>query len=125
MYIFPRIISTVIVHLSFRGFALISKIILRPGLPHEKPRCFTSVHRVVIVLENEVLHQVVLRHAFVTHRAVVTVGLTVALESGSTSWRGQPRHGAKQGRHEHQPEQHKAAAQPAEEARAGTVLREP
>ena len=77
------------------------------------------------MLEDQVLHQVVLRHALVAHRAVVALGLTVALEGRSPSGRGQPRYGSKQGRHEHQPEQDEAAAQSAEEARARTVLGQP
>ena len=65
-----------------------SLLVLGPGLPHHKPRRFTRIHRVVIVLEDQVLHQVVLRHAFVAHRAVVALGLTVALEGGPSTRRG-------------------------------------
>ena len=77
------------------------------------------------MLEDQVLHEVVLRHALVAHRAVVTLGLTVALEGCAPSGCGQTRHGPQQGRHEHQSEQDEAAAQPTEEARAGTVLGKP
>lgn len=102
-----------------------SNLVFGPGLPHHKPRRFTRIHRVVIVLEDQVLHEVVLRHALVAHRAVVALRLTVALEGRAPSGRGQPRHGSQQGRHEHQPEQDEAAAQPAEEARTRTVLGQP
>ena len=64
------------------------------------------------------LHEVVLRHDFAAHRALVPGGFLVAPEGRTTSWRSQPRHGSKQGRHEHQTEQDEAAAKPAEEARA-------
>ena len=77
------------------------------------------------MLKDQVLHEVVLGHALVTHRTVVALGLTVALEGGSSTWRGQTRHGSQQGRHEHEPEQDEAAAQPAEEAGARTVLGQP
>ena len=96
-----------------------------PRFAHDKPRRFTGIHRVIIVLKDQVLDQVVLGHALVAHRAVVAFRLTVALEGGSPSGRGQTRHGPQQGRHEHQPEQDEAAAQPAEEARTRTVLGQP
>ena len=70
------------------------------------------------------LHEVVLRHDLAAHRALVSGGFLVAPEGCTTTGRGQPRHGSKQGRHEHESEQHEAAAQPAEEARARPVLRE-
>ena len=76
------------------------------------------------MLENEVLHQVVLRHALVTHRTVVAVGLTVALEGRSTPGRGETRNGSKQRGHEHQPKEDHAASESAKEARARTVLRQ-
>ena len=76
------------------------------------------------MLENEVLHQVVLRHAFVAHRAVVAVGLTVALESRSSPRRGKTRNGSQQRGHEHQPEEDHAAPKSTKEARARTVLRQ-
>ena len=76
------------------------------------------------MLENEVLHQVVLRHALVAHRAVVAVRLTVALEGRSTPRRGETGNRTQQRRHEHQPEEHHAASESTKEARAGTVLRQ-
>ncbi len=77
------------------------------------------------MLENEVLHQVVLRYALVTHRTVVPVGLTVALEGRSPSGRGKAGYGSKQRGHEDQPEEDHAAPQSAKEARARAVLGQP
>ena len=76
------------------------------------------------MLENEVLNEVVLGHAFVAHRAIMTVGLTVALEGRSTSRRGQTGNGTQQRGHEHQPEEDHAASESTKEARARTVLRQ-
>ena len=102
-----------------------SFLVFGPGFSHDKPRSFTRIHRVVIVLKDQMLHEVVLGHTLVAHRAVVALRLTVALEGCAPSGCGQTRHGPQQGRHEHQPEQDEAAAQAAEEARAGTVLGKP
>ena len=76
------------------------------------------------MLENEVLHQVVLRHALVAHRTVVAVGLTVALERCPPSGRGEAGNGPKQRGHEHQAEEDETATQSTKEARARTVLRQ-
>ena len=95
-----------------------------PGFAHDKARRFTRIHRVVVVLEDEMLHEVVLRHDLAAHRALVSGGFLVAPEVCTTTRRGQTRHGSQQGRHEDQPEQHEAAAQSAEEARARPVLRQ-
>ena len=76
------------------------------------------------MLENEVLHEVVLRHALVAYRAVVAVGLTVALEGRSTFGRSETGDGTQQRGHEHEPEEDHAATQPSEKARTGTVLRQ-
>ena len=76
------------------------------------------------MLENQVLHQVVLRHALVAHRTVVAVGLTVALEGRSTPRRGETGNGTQQRGHEHQPEEDHAASKSTKEARARTVLRQ-
>ena len=77
------------------------------------------------MLENEVLHEVVLRHAFVAHRTVVAVRLTVALEGRSASGRGETGNRTQQRGHEHQPEEDHAASESTKEARARTVLRQP
>ena len=107
------------------SIAISSLFVIGPRLSHDKPSSFTRIHRVVIVLENEVLHEVVLRHALVAHRAVVAVGLTVALERRSTSGRGETGDGTQQRGHEHQPEEDETATQSSKEARARTVLRQP
>ena len=63
-----------------------SFFVLRLGLSHHGPRSFNRIHRVVIVLEDRVLHEVVLRDAFVAHRTVVPVGLSIASGHSRAAW---------------------------------------
>ena len=49
------------------------------------------------MLEDEVLHEVVLGHALAAHGALVAGGFLVASEGGTPSGRGQTRNGSKQG----------------------------
>jgi len=92
-------------------------LLLGPRFPHHFPGSFTGVHRVVIVIEDEVLHQIVLGDAGVTDRTVVAVGLPVALEGHAAFWRGQSGHGSHEGGDEEQPKQDQTAAQSGEKAR--------
>ena len=69
------------------------------------------------MIEDEVLHQIVLGDAGVTDRTVVAVGLPVALEGHAAFWRGQSGHRSHEGGNKEQPKQHQTAAQPGEKAR--------
>jgi len=69
------------------------------------------------VIEDEVLHQIVLGNARVADRTVVPVGLPVALERHAAFGRRQAGHRSHEGGDEEQPKQHQTAAQPGEKAR--------
>jgi len=92
-------------------------LLLGPRFPHHFPGSFASVHRVVIVIEDEVLHQIVLSDAGLTDRTVVAVGLPVALEGHAAFGRRQAGHRSHEGGNKEQPKQHQTAAKPGEKAR--------
>ena len=72
--------------------ATASLLLLGPRLSHHFPRSFAGVHRVVIVIEDEVLHQIVLSDAGLADWAVVAVGLPVTLEGHAAFGRRQSGH---------------------------------
>ena len=74
------------------------------------------------MLENEVLHEVVLRDALAAHRAFVPVGFPETLEGPAPFRCRQTGHGPKQRGHENQHKKHQTATEASEEARARVVL---
>lgn len=74
------------------------------------------------MLEDQVLHQVVLGDALVAYWAIMAVGFTVALEGHTPFGCSEASNRSQKRGHEHQPEENQTASKPSKEARTCTVL---
>ena len=68
------------------------------------------------MLEDQVLHQVVLGNALVAYWAIMAVGFSVALEGHTSFGCSEASNRSQKRGHEHQPEENQTASKPSKEA---------